>query len=87
MSLSNERIEMKIKKKIEFGEWLRGNRLGSGLTAMQVAINLGIHPQSIYNWEKGISPPALNPAQTLALCNRLGVSLEDLAAAFEGHHE
>jgi len=52
-----------------------------GLTQRQVAQAVGVTDQTISNWETGTYKPRLTPEQTLALCQALQCSLEELVAA------
>ena len=70
--------------KLSFAQWFKLRREIAGLTQAQVAKGLGVRPQTISNWEKGVSVPSLNPEQTLKLCSLLELSLEDLAKGFKG---
>ena len=72
--------------KLTFGEWLRIKRERQGLHQSELSALLGVSPQTISNWERGITIPTLNPAQTLKLCQTLKVFLIDLVDAFEYSH-
>lgn len=56
-------------------------RVRVGLTQRQVAQLVGVTDQTISNWETGTYKPRLTPEQTLALCQVLQCSLEELVAA------
>jgi DNA-binding XRE family transcriptional regulator len=51
------------------------------LTQRQVAQAVGVTDQTVSNWEQGIYTPRLTPSQTLALCQTLQCSLEELVVA------
>jgi DNA-binding XRE family transcriptional regulator len=68
--------------KLSFSQWFRLRRDMAKVTQQQVANSLGVRPQTISNWEKGVSQPSLNPDQTLKLCLILDITLEDLAKGF-----
>jgi transcriptional regulator with XRE-family HTH domain len=70
--------------KLSFAQWFRLRRDMADLTQAQIAEQLGIRPQTVSNWEKGVSILSLNPDQTLKLCRLLKVTLEELARAFRG---
>ncbi|MGL5074490.1 MAG: helix-turn-helix transcriptional regulator [Waterburya sp.] len=48
-----------------------------------MANELGVRPQAVSNWEKGVSIPKLNPEQTLRLCSILKISLDELVKGFK----
>jgi transcriptional regulator with XRE-family HTH domain len=70
--------------KLSFPQWFKLRRDMADLTQAQIAEQLGIRPQTVSNWEKGVSIPSLNPDQTLKLCILLKVNLEELARGFRG---
>jgi len=70
--------------KLSFARWLKLQRDIAGVTQAQIATALEIRPQTVSNWEKGISVPSLNPEQTRKLCLILKIELEDLAKGFRG---
>lgn len=69
---------------LNFAQWLKLRRVLVELTQAQIATELGIRPQTVSNWEKGLAVPSLNPEQTLKLCRLLKVTLEDLVRGFRG---
>ncbi len=69
---------------ISFAKWFKLRRILVDATQSEIAKELGVRPQTISNWENGISSPSLNPEQTLKLCSILKVSLEDLVKGFLG---
>ncbi|MBE9178630.1 helix-turn-helix transcriptional regulator [Oculatella sp. LEGE 06141] len=73
--------------KLSFSEWLKVTRDRTGVTQARLAAELQVRPQTISNWENGVSSPSLDPVQMLKLCTLLKVSLEELAIAYqsEGH--
>lgn len=73
--------------KLTFSEWLRITRDRAGITQARLASELSVKPQTISNWENGVSTPSLDPDQTLKLCRLLNVSLEELAAAYKSNRD
>jgi len=69
---------------LTFAQWLKMRRVLVNLTQVQIATELGIRPQTISNWEKGLAVPNLNPEQTLKLCRLLKVTLEEMVRGFRG---
>lgn len=70
-------------------ERLKKLRKSAGLTQTELADRMGVHPQTISKWERGISQPDIS--QLAALASALGVSIEELFGgekpaeeAFEG---
>ncbi|WP_036487195.1 helix-turn-helix transcriptional regulator [Myxosarcina sp. GI1] len=70
--------------KLSFAQWFKLRRDLADVTQAQVAKVLNVRPQTVSNWEKGVSKPSLNPEQTLKLCSILKISLEDLVKGFRG---
>jgi DNA-binding XRE family transcriptional regulator len=70
--------------KLSFAQWFKLRRNIADVTQAQIAKALDVRPQTVSNWEKGVSKPSLNPEQTLKLCSILKISLEDLAKGFRG---
>ena len=68
--------------KLRFGEWFRVARGRAGLTQAQIAERLGVKPQTVSNWENGVSSPSLDPVQMFDLCELMGVSLGEMAVAY-----
>lgn len=62
------------------GEKIMNLRKRLNLTQRQVAQAVGVTDQTVSNWEQGVYKPRLTPAQTLALCQILRCSLEELVA-------
>lgn len=62
------------------GERLMNLRKRLALTQRQVAQAVGVTDQTVSNWEQGVYKPRLTPTQTLALCQVLQCSLEELAS-------
>jgi transcriptional regulator with XRE-family HTH domain len=58
-------------------ETIRQARERRGWTQLQVAIQLGLTPVTIYNWERGKTEPRVSQFRQLA--RLLGVSMDDLA--------
>lgn len=73
-----------LTMKLLFAQWFRLRRELAGVTQAQVAKTLSVRPQTVSNWEKGVSIPSLNPEQTLQLCSILNISLEELVRGFRG---
>ncbi len=63
------------------GDKIMNLRKRLNLTQRQVASVVGVTDQTVSNWEQGIYTPRLTPAQTLALCQVLKCSLEELVSA------
>ena len=70
--------------RLSFSQWFKLRRDIVGLTQTEIAKKIGVRPQTVSNWEKGVSIPSLNPEQTLILCSLLEVSLQDLVQGFKG---
>ena len=70
--------------KLSFAQWLKLRRDIANLSQAEIAKALGVKPQTISNWENGVSQPSLNPEQTFKLCSLLKISLEDLVKGFRG---
>lgn len=68
--------------KLKFSEWLKITRDRASITQARLASELDVKPQTISNWENGVSTPSLDPEQTHKLCLLLNVTLEDLAKAY-----
>src|SRR5262245_18005560 len=62
---------------LALGRRLRALRDARGLTQLQLALEVGIGPQTLRNWESGRRVPSLFVA--LALARALGVTLDSLA--------
>ena len=77
-------MEKSFVMKLSFAQWFKLRRDIVGVTQAQIAKALGVRPQTVSNWEKGVSNPSLNPQQTLQLCSMLKISLDDLARGFMG---
>jgi transcriptional regulator with XRE-family HTH domain len=58
-------------------ETIRQARERRGWTQLQVAIQLGVTPVTIYNWERGKSEPRVSQFRQLA--RLFAVSMDDLA--------
>jgi DNA-binding XRE family transcriptional regulator len=58
---------------------LKALREKAGKTQLRVAVDVGVNPQAVINWEKG-SLPHLDKAFLLAKC--LGISMDELCEAF-----
>jgi transcriptional regulator with XRE-family HTH domain len=69
--------------KLSFSQWLRLRRDLANVTQAQIAKELGVRPQAVSNWEKGVSIPKLNPEQTLKLCSILKISLDELVKGYK----
>lgn len=44
---------------MDYGKILRAIRIGRGMTAIDLAENVGIHPNTILLWERGKSQPSI----------------------------
>lgn len=55
---------------------LKQLRESKGLTQLQVAYQLGVSPQTVYNWERGAREPKARHLQQLAAL--YGVSASDV---------
>ena len=73
-----------LTMKLSFAQWFRLRRELAEVTQAQVAKTLGVRPQTVSNWEKGVSSPSLNPEQTFQLGSILNISLEELVRGFRG---
>ncbi len=83
----NNMVSASIKltsMKLTFAQWLKLRRDIVQVTQADIAKALDIRPQTISNWEKGVSPPSLNPEQTQKLCLILDITLDDLVKGFKG---
>ena len=58
-------------------------RVNAGLTAQQVAQELGVAESTVRNWDKGRTEPQLRLGQVQTLARLYGCSLEDLIAAVD----
>ena len=58
------------------GERLKDLRKASGVTQTALADALGVHPQTVSKWERGVSEPDISQLGDLAAA--LGLSLEAL---------
>ncbi|MGL5942339.1 MAG: helix-turn-helix transcriptional regulator [Waterburya sp.] len=77
-------IKKSFVMKLSFAQWFKLRRDIVGVTQAQIAKALGIRPQTVSNWEKGVSNPSLDPQQTFQLCSILKISLDELARGFRG---
>lgn len=77
-------ITRPLLMKLTFSQWLKVRRDIADVTQTQIAKALGVRPQTISNWEKGLSKPSLNPEQTQSLCAILKVNLDELVKGFKG---
>ena len=69
-----------MEVQLGLGKKIMNLRMGLDLTQREVATALGVTDQTVSNWEQEIHQPKLTPAQTLALCQVLKCSLEELVA-------
>ena len=65
----------------KFKERLKELRIEKGLTQKQLAKELNISEDSVYNWEKGRSEPSINDLITLA--TMLDVTIDYLVGKTE----
>jgi len=70
--------------RLSFAQWFKLRRDFIGLTQTEIAKQIGVRPQTVSNWEQGVSSPSLNPEKVMILCSILKVSLKDLVQAFKG---
>ena len=70
--------------RLSFAQWFKLRRDVIGLTQTEIAKKIGVRPQTVSNWEQGVSSPSLNPEQVMILCSILQVGLKDLVQAFKG---
>lgn len=61
-----------------FGQWLKAKRMSQDLTQVALANLIGLKSRTIYMWERDKTLPKLNPVDMWILCDRLGVSLDDM---------
>ena len=61
------------------GSKLKSARILRGLTQVQLAAAIGVHPISISQYERGVIEPSLAAARRLAMA--LGVPIEELLVA------
>jgi len=66
------------------GQILRERRESLGLTRLQVARACDVVESTVINWESDRHKPKLYATQMKALCDLLGFTLEELAAAEVG---
>lgn len=68
---------------MKFGDWLAGKIRAARLTQKRLSEVDGLPSESaIGKWVRGETSPALDPAQTGALCRALDVSFEELEKAY-----
>lgn len=65
-----------------FGQRLRLRRREAGLSRMSIAKHLGVHLNTVANWEARKAPPS-NPMVVLDLAKLLGVSFEWLVTGID----
>ena len=64
---------------------IRQLREERGWTQLQLAIQLGVTPVTIYNWERGKSEPRVSQFRQLA--RLFAISMDDVALVGEGRRE
>lgn len=62
-------------------------RISAGLTAQQVAQQLGVSESTVRNWDKGRTEPQLKLGQVRLLSELYQCSLDDLIAAAQNSME
>lgn len=55
---------------------IKGARAEKGMTQKEVGIIMGVTPETISNWERGITAPSA--PQLIKLCGVYGVNLSDI---------
>jgi transcriptional regulator with XRE-family HTH domain len=66
---------------------LRDLRERIGLSQEGLARLIGVSSKTISNWERGIGAASLTIPQTKALCEALGVTLDELPDDFRSERE
>jgi putative transcriptional regulator len=66
---------------------LRDLREHVGLTQEGLARLIGVSSKTVSNWERGIGAASLTVPQMKALCEALGVALNDLPDDFSSERE
>jgi transcriptional regulator with XRE-family HTH domain len=66
---------MAPEKDRNFGPRLKQLRVAADLSRYQLAVRIGMHPNSVYRLEMGLMAPTW--AVTVALADALGVSVEE----------
>ncbi len=61
---------------IELGTRIAGRRRARGLTQGQIADRMGVTPQAVSKWERGLACPDLTLLDDLA--DLLGIGIEEL---------
>ena len=69
----------KMELNLTFGQWLRLRRESVPISQVDLAKALNVTSQTIRNWEKESHGMVLNPVQMLTYCEKLNLTLEDLA--------
>lgn len=59
-------------------------RLRAGMTQKEFADLLGVTISTVSNWERGVQVPRLTFMQTKLIMDASGLSIDDLARAFDG---
>jgi transcriptional regulator with XRE-family HTH domain len=63
---------------IEYESELKKLREQAGLSQEALARIVGVTAKTVSNWERGITPASLTIPQVKALCDALGVTLNEL---------
>ncbi|NJO39686.1 MAG: helix-turn-helix transcriptional regulator [Cyanobacteria bacterium CRU_2_1] len=66
----------------EFESELKKLREQAGLSQEALARLIGVTSKTVSNWERGISPATMTVPQIKALCQALGVTLDELPDHF-----
>lgn len=55
---------------------LKGARVSAEIMVKDVAKEMGVTNQTVYNWERGISEPSIK--NLIKLCEMYGITLNDI---------
>ena len=71
-----------LQKKLAIGYRIRDLREANSISQLDYSEMLGLQPQSVSKWERGLTMPPVEDLQVIA--ETLGVDAEDAPAVFEG---